>query len=147
MVATVLRMVADDLPYIPLYRRTLNWAMARRCSAVQWPNDTIELRWVCAGPGTQSVALAGADAGLGLVRPVAVPAEPTRRSRPNDLNLHRPHRLHLPPATHYTGAAMNGCQTIRCAAAPTRDGSRAIERAISGIRGNTIRGTVIRIPR
>jgi peptide/nickel transport system substrate-binding protein len=42
----VLRLVAEDLPYIPLYRRTLTWAMAKRVAAVQWPNDTIELRWV-----------------------------------------------------------------------------------------------------
>ena len=46
LVATVLRLVADDLPYIPLYRRTLTWAMARKVSMVQWPNDTAELRWV-----------------------------------------------------------------------------------------------------
>jgi peptide/nickel transport system substrate-binding protein len=46
MVATVLRVAADDLPYVPLYRRTLTWAMASKVSAVQWPNDTIELRWV-----------------------------------------------------------------------------------------------------
>ncbi|MBI5719378.1 MAG: ABC transporter substrate-binding protein [Burkholderiales bacterium] len=46
MVATVLRLVAEDLPYIPLYRRTLTWAMQKKVSAVQWPNDTIELRWV-----------------------------------------------------------------------------------------------------
>ena len=46
MVATVLRLVAEDLPYIPLYRRTQTWAMAKKVSAVQWPNDTIELRWV-----------------------------------------------------------------------------------------------------
>ncbi len=46
MVATVLRLVAEDLPYIPLYRRTLTWAMQKRVTAVQWPNDTIELRWV-----------------------------------------------------------------------------------------------------
>ena len=46
MVATVLRLVSEDLPYIPLYRRTLTWAMAKKVSAVQWPNDTIELRWV-----------------------------------------------------------------------------------------------------
>ena len=46
MIATVLRSVADDLPYIPLYRRTLTWAMARPVQVVQWPNDTIELRWV-----------------------------------------------------------------------------------------------------
>lgn len=45
MVATVLRLVADDLPYIPLYRRTLTWAMARKVQVVQWPNDTLELRW------------------------------------------------------------------------------------------------------
>jgi peptide/nickel transport system substrate-binding protein len=46
MVTTVLRLVGEDLPYIPLYRRTLTWAMAKHVSAVQWPNDTIELRWV-----------------------------------------------------------------------------------------------------
>jgi peptide/nickel transport system substrate-binding protein len=46
MVATVLRMVADDVPYVPLYRRMLTWAMAKKVSAVQWPNDAIELRWV-----------------------------------------------------------------------------------------------------
>jgi peptide/nickel transport system substrate-binding protein len=46
MVSTVLRLVADDLPLVPLYRRTLTWAMARKVSVVQWPNDTVELRWV-----------------------------------------------------------------------------------------------------
>ncbi len=46
MVSTVLRMVADDLPLVPLYRRTLSWAMARQVQALQWPNDTLELRWV-----------------------------------------------------------------------------------------------------
>ena len=46
MAATVLRLAADELPYVPLYRRTLTWAMAAKVSAVQWPNDTIELRWV-----------------------------------------------------------------------------------------------------
>jgi len=46
MVTTVLRLVGEDLPYIPLYRRTLTWAMAKKVSAVQWPNDTLELRWV-----------------------------------------------------------------------------------------------------
>jgi len=45
MVATVLRMVGDELPYVPLYRRTLNWAMDKRVTMVQWPNDTAELRW------------------------------------------------------------------------------------------------------
>jgi peptide/nickel transport system substrate-binding protein len=46
MVTTVLRVAAQDIAYVPLYRRTLTWAMARKVSAVQWPNDTIELRWV-----------------------------------------------------------------------------------------------------
>jgi len=46
MVAVVLRMLAEELPYVPLYRRTVTWAMAKKVTAVQWPNDTIELRWV-----------------------------------------------------------------------------------------------------
>jgi peptide/nickel transport system substrate-binding protein len=50
MVATVLRLVSEDLAYIPLYRRTLSWAMHRKVSAVQWPNDMIELRWVRIAP-------------------------------------------------------------------------------------------------
>ena len=46
MVTTVLRLVGEELPFVPLYRRTLTWAMAKKVSAVQWPNDTMELRWV-----------------------------------------------------------------------------------------------------
>jgi peptide/nickel transport system substrate-binding protein len=46
MVATVLRLVSEELPYIPLYRRTLNWVAVKKVSAVQWPNDTLELRFV-----------------------------------------------------------------------------------------------------
>ncbi len=46
LVTTVLRIVAEDLPFVPLYRRTLTWAMAKKVTAVQWPNDVIELRWV-----------------------------------------------------------------------------------------------------
>ncbi len=46
MVSTVLRLVGEDLPYVPLYRRTLTWAMVKRVQVVQWPNDTMELRWV-----------------------------------------------------------------------------------------------------
>jgi peptide/nickel transport system substrate-binding protein len=49
MVTTVLRLVGEELPYVPLYRRTLTWAMAKKVSAVQWPNDTMELRWVKVG--------------------------------------------------------------------------------------------------
>jgi peptide/nickel transport system substrate-binding protein len=45
-VGVVLRMLHDDLPYLPLYRRNLNWAMKKNVSVVMWPNDTIELRWV-----------------------------------------------------------------------------------------------------
>ncbi|MEO8122810.1 MAG: ABC transporter substrate-binding protein [Burkholderiales bacterium] len=45
-VGTALRMIADDLPYVPLYRRTLSWAMAKKVHAVQWPSDIVELRWV-----------------------------------------------------------------------------------------------------
>jgi peptide/nickel transport system substrate-binding protein len=46
MVATVLRTVAEDLPSMPLYRRTLTWAMIKKLHAVQWPNDSPELRWL-----------------------------------------------------------------------------------------------------
>jgi peptide/nickel transport system substrate-binding protein len=46
MVTTVLRLVGEDLPYVPLYRRTITWAAAKKVQAVQWPNDQIELRWV-----------------------------------------------------------------------------------------------------
>ena len=45
MVTTVLRLVSDELPLVPLYRRTLTWAMAKSVQVVQWPNDTMELRW------------------------------------------------------------------------------------------------------
>jgi len=45
-IGVALRMVADELPYVPLYRRTLTWAMRKNVQAVQWPNDVIELRWV-----------------------------------------------------------------------------------------------------
>jgi peptide/nickel transport system substrate-binding protein len=50
MVATVLRIAAEDLPYVPLYRRTLSWAATRNLDAVIWPSDTIELRWVRMAP-------------------------------------------------------------------------------------------------
>jgi peptide/nickel transport system substrate-binding protein len=46
MIGVALRLIGDDLPYIPLYRRKLSWAMAKRVGAVQWPNDILELRWV-----------------------------------------------------------------------------------------------------
>lgn len=46
LVATALKLAADDLPYVPLYRRTLTWAMAKNVQLVPWSNDTVELRWV-----------------------------------------------------------------------------------------------------
>ena len=46
MVGVALHLIGDDLPYVPLYRRTLSWAMAKKVTAVQWPNDIVELRWV-----------------------------------------------------------------------------------------------------
>jgi len=46
MVGTALRLATDDIAYVPLYRRTLTWAMAKKVRAVIWPNDTAELRWV-----------------------------------------------------------------------------------------------------
>ncbi|NRF66052.1 ABC transporter substrate-binding protein [Aquincola sp. S2] len=45
-VGVALRLIQEDLPYIPLYRRSLNWAMAKKVKVVQWPNDTMELRFV-----------------------------------------------------------------------------------------------------
>ena len=45
-VGVALRLIHDDLPLLPLYRRTLNWAMAARVQVKPWPNDTLELRWV-----------------------------------------------------------------------------------------------------
>jgi peptide/nickel transport system substrate-binding protein len=46
MTGVALRLIGEDLPYVPLYRRTLSWAMAKKVTAVQWPNDIAELRWV-----------------------------------------------------------------------------------------------------
>jgi peptide/nickel transport system substrate-binding protein len=46
MVGTALRLLDEQLPYIPLYRRKLNWALVKGVQAIQWPNDAIELRWV-----------------------------------------------------------------------------------------------------
>jgi peptide/nickel transport system substrate-binding protein len=45
-VGEALRLIGDELPYIPLYRRRLTWAMGKKVQAVIWPNDQIELRWV-----------------------------------------------------------------------------------------------------
>ena len=46
MVGDALRVMHDDLPLIPLYRRKLAWAMRPTVTVTQWPNDVLELRWV-----------------------------------------------------------------------------------------------------
>jgi peptide/nickel transport system substrate-binding protein len=46
MAGEALRIIKDEIPMIPLYHRALNWAMRADISAVQWPNDMLELRWV-----------------------------------------------------------------------------------------------------
>ena len=45
-VAEALRLVADDIAMVPLYRRTLTWVTQKKATLVQWPNDTLELRWL-----------------------------------------------------------------------------------------------------
>jgi peptide/nickel transport system substrate-binding protein len=45
-VAAVMRMLSDDLPLVPLYRRNLTWVMKKNINVVIWPNDLIELRFV-----------------------------------------------------------------------------------------------------
>jgi peptide/nickel transport system substrate-binding protein len=46
MIGEVLRLLGDDLPLVPLYRRTVTWAMSPKVSLVQWRSDLVELRWV-----------------------------------------------------------------------------------------------------
>ncbi len=46
LVGDALRLMHEDLPLIPLYRRTLTWVMRPNVHVVQWPNDVLELRWV-----------------------------------------------------------------------------------------------------
>ncbi|MDQ6916786.1 MAG: ABC transporter substrate-binding protein [Pseudomonadota bacterium] len=46
LVGDALRMMNAELPLIPLYRRTLTWAMRPDVSVAQWPNDVLELRFV-----------------------------------------------------------------------------------------------------
>jgi peptide/nickel transport system substrate-binding protein len=50
-VGDTLRAMNSDLPLIPLYRRTLTWAMRPNISVAQWPNDVLELRFVDIGEG------------------------------------------------------------------------------------------------
>ncbi len=46
LIAEALTLMHADLPIVPLYRRTLTWAMRPQVNAVMWPNDTLELRFV-----------------------------------------------------------------------------------------------------
>jgi peptide/nickel transport system substrate-binding protein len=46
MIGDTLRLVHADLPFIPLYRRTLTWAMRPNIKVAQWPNDVLEMRFV-----------------------------------------------------------------------------------------------------
>jgi len=46
LVGSALRLWHSELPLLPLYRRTLTWVMRPGISAVAWPNDVLELRWV-----------------------------------------------------------------------------------------------------
>jgi peptide/nickel transport system substrate-binding protein len=46
MTGDALRLMHEDLPLIPLYRRTLTWVMRPNIDATMWPNDSLELRWV-----------------------------------------------------------------------------------------------------
>lgn len=51
LVGDALRIMDADLPLIPLYRRTLTWVMRPDIKVAQWPNDTLELRFVRIGDG------------------------------------------------------------------------------------------------
>jgi peptide/nickel transport system substrate-binding protein len=41
-----LAIIHADLPLIPLYRRTLAWAMRQDVDVAIWPNDILDLRFV-----------------------------------------------------------------------------------------------------
>jgi peptide/nickel transport system substrate-binding protein len=45
LVAAALRTAADDIAYVPLYRRTLSWVMQKKVHVVMLPDDTIPVRW------------------------------------------------------------------------------------------------------
>ena len=46
LVGDALRLMNDDLPLLPLYRRKINWVMRPNIHVTPWPNDILELRWV-----------------------------------------------------------------------------------------------------
>ena len=45
-VATALKLASDDIPYVPLYGRTLSGLKQKKVRAVVLPDDTIPVRWV-----------------------------------------------------------------------------------------------------
>jgi peptide/nickel transport system substrate-binding protein len=45
LVAAALKLAGDDIAYVPLYRRTLSWAMQKNVHVVMLPDDTIPVRW------------------------------------------------------------------------------------------------------
>jgi peptide/nickel transport system substrate-binding protein len=45
LVATSLKLAADDIAYVPLYRRTLSWVMQKKVHVVMLPDDTLPVRW------------------------------------------------------------------------------------------------------
>ena len=53
LIGDALRLMQNDLPLIPLYRRTLTWFMRPDIRVAQWPNDILELRFVQIGDGQQ----------------------------------------------------------------------------------------------
>ncbi len=58
LVGDALRIMRSDLPLIPLYRRTLTWAMRPDITVAQWQNDVLELRFVQIGDGSLQGRLA-----------------------------------------------------------------------------------------
>jgi len=46
LVAEALKLAADDIAYVPLYRRTLSWVMQKKVQVVMLPDDTLPVRWV-----------------------------------------------------------------------------------------------------
>jgi peptide/nickel transport system substrate-binding protein len=46
MVGDALKLMQDELPLLPLYRRHHNWVMTKGIQAVHAPNDVMDLRWV-----------------------------------------------------------------------------------------------------
>jgi len=46
LIGNALRLIHDELPLLPLYRRKLTWAMRPGITVSAWPNDVLELRWI-----------------------------------------------------------------------------------------------------